>query len=586
MNPFISKVLERMSEDDKRQLADIYEPTVVTEPDADAWKHLTVMRDGRLRFYGIYRKKSIFDHGDVLCYKESCDGGLTWKRHIIEDKNVLGESTYIPFMDKYMHTFDVPGDGIYVKIGTDPDDASPRIIKVSDVDCNEPLAPFPLRSRERVMFIATERRPESHPTCFYPVLFISDDHGESWREIHMDECPYFELKWPDQGGRWQQNNRENHIVELSDGTLYMISRTAMNYHYESYSYDGGDTWTEFKPSRFHSTGSMPCFERLSDGRILFFWCNTKLLPELKSADGLWEDHFTNRDTNCCAISSDDGKSWQGYREIYLSPIRNNPDYRGFGGPSEGDKSVHQFEALELPMNKMLIVAGQHEAVRKILIFDIDWLYEHTREERFLYGLKNLSTHSFVKSIEGGIKVSREYPTAHSGHCALNRTSLALLVPSPANSYGKAGACIMDDYNEALHLTRVEDERLISGIAGAVWNFPIHRKGKVCVRAYIPGKGLRVSLLDYWMNPCDDTVEYFADYSIVLRSDMQYGEMFTDFIFDFDCDRGTVILTAGDKLRLERKLNGEHPDGLCYLHLQSVDGDYDGAYIGTIDFKAE
>lgn len=24
----------------------------------------------------------------------------------------------------------------------------------------------------------------------------------------------------------------------------------------------------------------------------------------------------------------------------------------------------------------------------------------------------------------------------------------------------------------------------------------------------------------------------------------------------------------------------------YLHLQSLDGDYDGAYIGTIDFKAE
>ncbi|MBO7148332.1 MAG: exo-alpha-sialidase [Clostridia bacterium] len=586
MNPFIDKVLERMSNDDKRQLSEIYEPTIVSETDADAWKHLTVMRDGRLRYYGIYKKESIFDKGNTLCYRESCDGGLTWKMHVIEDKNVLGESTYIPFMDKYMKTYYIDGKGVFVRIGDDPDDVLPKEIQVTALDCIEPLAPFYLRDRERIIIVTTERRPDRHPTCFYPVLFISDNRGESWRELHMEECPYFELQWPDQGGRWQQNNRENHIVELTDGTLYMISRTAMNYHYESYSYDGGDTWTEFKPSRFHGTGSMPCFERLADGRILFFWCNTKLLPELTTADGIWEDHFTNRDTNCCAISSDECKSFRGYREIYLNPIRNNPDFRGVGGPSEGDKSVHQFEALELPMNKVLVAVGQHEAVRRLLIFDVDWLYEHKREERFLYGLKNLSTHSYVKSIEGGFKVSREHPLAHSGHCAFNRTNLALLVPSPANTYTKGGTDILDDYNEALHLTRVEDDRLISGIAGAVWNFPSHRKGKVTVRAYIPGKGLRVSLLNYWMNPSDNTVEYFSDYSIVLRGDMQYGEMFTDFVFNFDCDRGTVILTAGDKLKLERKLNGEHPDGLCYLHLQSAatEADSIGASIEKFSFE--
>jgi hypothetical protein len=91
-----------------------------------------------------------------------------------------------------------------------------------------------------------------------------------------------------------------------------------------------------------------------------------------------------------------------------------------------------------------------------------------------------------------------------------------------------------------------------------------------------------------MNPSDDTVEYFADYSIVLRGDMQYGEMFTDFVFDFDCDRGTVILTAGDKLKLERNLNGEHPDGLCYLHLQSAatEADEIGAYIEKMTFEGK
>ena len=236
------------------------------------------------------------------------------------------------------------------------------------------------------------------------------------------------------------------------------------------------------------------------------------------------------------------------------------------------------------MNKLLVVFGQHEAVRKIIIFDLDWLYEHSREERFLYGFKNLSTQNYVKSIPGGIKVSPEYPAAHSGHCALNRTSLALLVPCPGNSF-EDGADLVSNFNEALHLTRSDDPRLVSPIAGAVWNFPAHKMGTVTVRAYIPGQGLRVSLLDYWMNPSDHTVEYFADYSIALRNDMQYGEMFTDFTFDFDCDRGTVILTAGDKLRLEKKLENEHPNGLCYLHLQSAATGKDdvGAYVQSMKF---
>ena len=577
MNPFLDKIYERLTEDDKKQLSDIYEPKVVTVPDENAWRGLTVMRDGRIRFYGLYDRKHFFDKGEYVCYKESCDGGLSWKKHIVYDKNTLGSSVYVPFMDKYIRSSyeRTPNEFTYVMIGDDPDDTNPKKIIIGE-NIFEPKAVIPLRSRNRLIFVAHERRPECHPTCYYPIVFYSDDCGESWNAVPMEECPYFDNAWPDRGIRWQQNNRENAIVELSDGTLYMVSRTATNYHYESYSYDGGETWTPFEQSVFHSAGTMPQLERLSDGRIVFLWCNTKMMPELEEAVGDWEDVFTNRDVNHCAVSADEGKTWQGYREVFLNPIRCAPDFRSNGGAKENDKSVHQFEMTELPMGKLLVVFGQHEPSRRIVIFDINWLYEHNRRERFDCGFKNVSTQNYVKSILGGFQFNANDPLGNPGHCAYNRTSVAMLVPSPENNR-----------KEDLLLTRSGDERLVSGIGGVVWNFPIHKKGKIIVKAYIPGKGLRASLLDYWMNPSDDTVEYFANYSVVLRGDMQKkGELFSEFVLDFDCDRGTVILTNGDYLKLEKKIDFDCPNGLCYLHLQSAATEPDGvgAYISEMSFE--
>ncbi len=581
MYEYIKKIQERLTPNDKRQLSDIFAPTIVTIPDRDPWGRMTVMPDGRIRFYGEYKKKNVFDHDCDECYIESCDGGLSWKRHIVENRNVLGASAYMPFNGKYVKVgFEWnPGeaDGTYAFVGNSPDDEQPKKYKISDKVYFEPRLPFVMRSRDRILCVVTERRPESHNTCYYNVVVYSDDGGETWKESPLGEAPYHEKKWPHKGYRWQQNNRECSMEELSDGSLLIHSRTATDYHYLSRSFDGGETWTDFEPSVFHSTGTMPVLKKLSDGRLMFFWCNTKLLPELATADGNWEDYFTNRDANHCAISSDDGKSWQGYREMGLNLIRHTSDFRSYAGPVEGDKSVHQFEALELPMNKMLVAYGQHFASRKMIIFDIDWLYEKQRHEDFLYGLANISAQSYVKSYHGGHRNTTENPVSFAGHCAYNRICGCLLVPSPLN-----------DWHEVLQICSNPDPRLISPICGAVWNFPAARKGKITLSANIFGKGLRVSLLDYWMNPGDDTVEYYADFSIKLRPDMHpEGELFSDFILEFDCDKETVKITCGEYLCLEKKLSGEHPNGLCYLHMQSVDADdTDGAYIASIDFKGE
>ena len=99
---------------------------------------------------------------------------------------------------------------------------------------------------------------------------------------------------------------------------------------------------------------MPTLYRLSDGRALLLWCNTTPLPETdrteepvpeSAKNGRWEDVFTNRDACHAAISEDDGRTWIGFREMRLNPLRNAGD---FGSQASHDFSVHQPQALELP----------------------------------------------------------------------------------------------------------------------------------------------------------------------------------------------------------------------------------------------
>lgn len=576
MYNYLKAITARLTKNDERQLRDIYKPTVVAVPDADPVRGLCVTRDGRIRFYGEYNRKHLFDNEYERCYIESADGGLSWKKYIVENENTLGASSYVPFCDKYISVFSNSQDGLFLLVGDSPDDENPVKMQISKTHYPYPNRPFFVNSKKRIIVLSHELRSELHSTARFTVVFVSDDIGKTWKEIKMPPAPFHEKKWPDKGYRWQQNSRENAIEELCDGRLMMIARTATDYHYVSYSEDFGDTWTKWQPSVFHSTGTMSNLKKLSDGRILFFWCNTKLLPEIDGADGVWEDVFTNRDVNHVAITENDGKTWLGYREMYLNPIRNAADFRANGGPKEADKSTQQFEVLELPMGKILVVCGQHYASRRILIFDINWLYEKKRKEDFLYGFANISTHSYIKSILGGRRVSPDNPLGYVGHCAYNRINSAIMVKSGDNPW-----------KEELLITRFDDDRLVSNRGGAVWNFPIAQKGRVKVSAHIEGKGLRLSLLDYWMNPCDETVEYFADFSFVVRKDMMNEEnYYTEVVLEFDCKKNTVKISASD-MELEYKMIGAHPNGICYLHMQSAatEADPAGASISEIEFES-
>jgi hypothetical protein len=287
------------------------------------------------------------------------------------------------------------------------------------------------------------------------------------------------------------------------------------------------------------------------------------------AAGLWEDVFTNRDANHAAVSSDDGLTWQGFREIALNAARDVSDFRSFASGLTLDKSVHQFEALELPFGKILLAFGQAPASRRLVIFDPDWLLEKKRSEDFHSGLINVSTQVFVDSISGS---HRPAP----GHCSWNRTHGALLVPDPAR-----------DFTEVLHIVTPDDPRLFNRTQGVVWNFPAMKKGELALKLKVSGEPLRISLTDRWFNPCDETVDLYAQISFTLDKEATAAAPWQEVKIVFDLLEKRCTLSLGDTPAYSLSLKGEAPAGLSYLILQntSQEPDFKGTLVKFLSVES-
>ena len=262
--------------------------------------------------------------------------------------------------------------------------------------------------------------------------------------------------------------------------------------------------------------------------------------------------FTNRDAAHAALSEDGGGTWTGIREIYLNGIRNNADFRYVGGVLYSlDKSVHQFQAFELPFNKILVTLGQNPVSRRMLIFDLDWLKETGRQDNFIEGLGGLSTFVYVKSISGSAEAY-----AGNGHCAWNRTNGALLVPDPEGGY-----------SDVLQLSKYPDERLFNDIQGLTWNFPASHEGEVEIGFFLAEDTMRINLTDCWFNPCDPYVASQAQFSTDLTADDVPSGAWHTLLLKYDPEWVEICCDGKGVTRLKAKKNS--PLGLSYLNIQCV-----------------
>ena len=571
---YLKNMLSRLDGDQRDALAGIFAPTVVGVPLADARRDVCVLPSGEIRSYECPRH----EQDGVCAYLSSLDGGISWTRGYSRGK--MNACTYIEDGGVYLAP-EEREDGLYIKrslIG--PDDGAPERIKVASGSFACSFMPMQSPFGRRIWF-TSERVVGSglEDRATVPVFAYSDDLGDSWVYREIPFLAPAEIRYPDEGLRWcRGSGNEPHAVLLEDGKMMMIIRTPLDAFYVSYSFDGGDSWSEPAPSSFYGTNTTAYLLRLSDGRILALWNNTvplaqpdhrKTRPSVDAyvMNGMCEGGFTNRDAAHAAISADGGKSFVGYREILLNPIRANTDFRYIGGVRDTfDKSVHQFQAFELPLGKVLVVLGQNAAARRMVIFDVDWLYETARSEDFVENaLSCISTHTYVKSIYG-----HSAHVSGNGHCSLNRAPSAYLMPDPDGSL-----------NEVLSISKHHDERLHNDIGGATWNFPMKKAGRVTLRLKLAEQSARVVLSDRWYNPSDPHAAERSPFSFELGAS-SVGTDYVTLTLDYDVEAKSTRVSADGRLLFTVPMARPVPTGISYLVLQcATEGDSEGFYVRSL-----
>jgi len=555
-------------------------PQVVGVPPDNACRGLTVMPDGEIRHYGFRGGFGRVTNDVLPVYLSSRDCGLSWREVPVKGATA-GAMVRSPWSGDFLtvlcktghaHSDEwqsalrlCDGKGFFALRSSGGPDGPFTASLVSP--CQGFLARLPMPLRQRHRWIQPVQHRAASP--IQPGALLSDDDGATWREVLLPSPPAHRAEWPHKGVRWQNYGCEPSVVELSSGRLWMLIRTSQDCHYESFSDDAGETWTAPAPSRFYATITMPLLFRMSDGRILAVWNNSTPLPELdhnaqpglnpSEKEGSSEDFFTNRDVLHAAISADDGKSWGGFRELYLNERRNDVDFRSSGGNAASlDKSIHQSQAVELPEGKILLSFGQHPLCRRLIIFDPDWLLETKRTDDFSSGLGGWSVQQYLKSVPGNFR-------GVSGHCAYNRRPGASLVPDPS---GRP--------REVLQVACHPDPRLLIEREGAVWNFPCWPCGSLKLRLRLPqgSQGMQICLVDRWFNPVDPVVAHFAQHVMQLDAE---GRINAVPCLTPDAWSDLEIRWNGETARFRVSGDAWHDlprvfptrNGISYLHLQSA-----------------
>ncbi|WP_421826373.1 sialidase family protein [Larkinella sp.] len=187
------------------------------------------------------------------------------------------------------------------------------------------------------------------------ISLYSDDNGQNWQLSANSVRVEIDNTMPVRYG-----GIEPDVVELTDGRLWMLIRTNKGHLYESFSGDQGQTWQAARPTRFISSDSPAELLRLSDRRLVLLlnsnqrWDN----PRSYAAGG--------REMLHAAISRDEGKTWQGFREVLTMPVAK-PDR-----VEKSDRGTAYASAAETAEGKVALVTGQGDA-KSVVLFDPDWL---------------------------------------------------------------------------------------------------------------------------------------------------------------------------------------------------------------------
>lgn len=137
---------------------------------------------------------------------------------------------------------------------------------------------------------------------FYSCVYYSDDEGRTWMRSLNETFAMLE-----RGAQGVYSMCEPAVVELSDGRLLMFGRVNLGRVFQSISEDRGETWSPAEPTELATYPSLTRLKRIPQtSDLLVIWNQTS---QWEMMNGLFRHRLT------CAISKDDGKTWQNHKNL-------------------------------------------------------------------------------------------------------------------------------------------------------------------------------------------------------------------------------------------------------------------------------
>lgn len=173
---------------------------------------------------------------------------------------------------------------------------------------------------------------------------ISTDNGLTWRNGGDFDAAYQRVS-ADVG----RGVVEPAMVELDDGSIYMLVRTGSDHLYQARSVDEGKTWTEIGPSPLRGSNAPAALCKFQAGQRRGMLC-------------VW-DNAIERFPLCAAASFDGGKTWSKPKDI--------------AGPTDGREA--SYPGCDQAADGTLVAVWQQEVALgrdiRCARFTLDWLLQ-------------------------------------------------------------------------------------------------------------------------------------------------------------------------------------------------------------------
>ncbi len=349
----------------------------------------------------------------------------------------------------------------------------------------------------------------------------SDDNGQTWHtspDVLSVETPDLSTYGAD----------EPVVIQLKDGRVWMLIRTQRGRFYESFSKDGA-RWSPARPSRLTSSDSPAGLIRLKDGSLLLFSNASKRYPYAYGARYVLHG----------AISRDEGRTWQGFREVVRDPHRDEPPtfLTDYG-------VAYTFPTLTADGHVLFSNWVEQGNIRRFRLLDPAWLLETSQECDFSNGLDDWSIFG-SKGVE--------------------------IQPDPSQSGAKA-----------LALRKADPQ----WPAGAVWNFPVGSRGRLRLRFKLRSGfgGVLLGLTDHFSPPWDLEDEFYNVFNLPITPSDELlphvklvPERWYQMELAWDTERRRCLVSLDGK-PVGVLQDNRRSSGLNYLRLRSTSPVADGGLL--------